>query len=970
MNAPLRILHLEDSDLEAGLVHEMLARDGIEAEFLRVKHEDAFVAALDDQALALILAEYNLPAFDGLSALAVAHRKRPDLPFIFVSGMIEDSVVIEALKSGATDYVFKSKLKRLGPVVRHALGEARSHKEQQDHMEALHASETEIRIIIDNVPALIAYYDGQLRCRYANKPYAAFFGFGSQDVVGMPLQEIAGERTYSVIKEHFELALDGTPVTYERAHQRDNGETRYLEVKLIPDTTEQGTIRGCYVLGNDITESLRAEAALKESERQFRQLADNIPEVFRISSADQHELVYVSPAFEKIWGHTLEELKSNPQMWLNAVHPEDRERVMLAVACAAKGDYDEEYRIVRPDGSVRWVHDQAFPVTDESGCVYRIAGIAQDVTERKEIESHLLHLAHHDQLTDLPDRVLLNDRLFQTLAQAKRNGWIVAAMVLGLDRFKLINDTLGHKAGDELLREVSGRLVNAIRLGDTVGRFGGDEFVVILSHLPDIEDASLVAKNILDALAQPLMLGDQEVFVTVSIGISLYPADSDEPAALLRNADAAMYRAKDMGRNNFQFYTAEMNARTHERLGLERSLRRAIERREFVLHYQPKARIRTGEITGVEALIRWNHPERGIVPPSEFIPLLEDTGLIIQVGEWVLQTACAQARKWQDAGLGPLRIAVNSSAREFQQRDLGAGLARIAREAGVDPTWLEVEITESLLMKSPAETAVTLQQIKEMGVKISIDDFGTGYSSLSYLIQFPLSAVKIDRSFVTNITTDTGSASIARAVINLAHILGLQVIAEGVETEGQLGFLRANGCDEIQGYFLSKPLDADACTRLLSSGRGLQIPTEDRGSAKHSLLLVDDDANILRALTRLLQRDGYRILTAGNAEEALELLAVNSIGVVISDQRMPGVSGVELLSRVRKLHPDAMRMVLSGYADLKAVIEAINSGAVYKFLTKPWDSDQLRASVSEAFQLYDLRKARTNDSATPSDSGS
>jgi diguanylate cyclase (GGDEF)-like protein/PAS domain S-box-containing protein len=970
MNAPLRILHLEDNDHDAKLVRETLAREDIAAEFVRVQGKNAFVAALDDQALVLILSGYGLPNFDGVSALAIAHRKRPDLPFILVADALEENVAIEALKSGATDYVFKSNLKRLGPVVRRALDEARSHKERQHYEQALHARESEMRIITDNIPALVAYYDENLVCRYANKPYAEFFGSGSQDIVGKRLAEIVGVRNYRDIKDQFTRVLLGTPVTYQRAHQFDNDDIRHIEVRLIPDTTEEGKIRGCYDLCDDITESLHADAALKESERQFRQLTNNIPEVFRISSADQRKLFYVSPAYEKIWGRPVEELMANPSLWFDAVHPDDRDRTKLAAERAAEEAYDEEYRIVRPDGSVRWVHEKAFPVSGESGRVDRIAGTAEDVTERKHIESRLLHLTHHDPLTDLPNRVLLNDRLVQALAQAKRNGWIAAAMFLGLDHFKMINETLGHGAGDELVREVSGRIVNAVRLADTVGRFGGDEFVVILSHLHDIEDASLVAKKILDSLAQPLMLGNQEVFVTVSIGISLFPSDSDEPAALLRNADAAMYRAKDMGRNNFQFYTAEMNARTHQRLRLESSLRRAIERHEFVLYYQPKAGIRTGEITGVEALIRWNHPERGIVTPSEFIPLLEDTGLIVAVGEWVLQSACAQARQWQDAGLGPIRIAVNSSAREFQQRDFGAVLARIAREAGIDPALIEVEITESLLMKDPAGTAAMLQQIREMGVRITIDDFGTGYSSLSYLTRFPLSAVKIDRSFVTNITNDTGSASIARAVINLAHILGMKVIAEGVETEGQLGFLRANGCDELQGYLLSKPIDAEACTRLLSSGCGLQIPAEERGPAKHNLLLVDDDANILSALTRLLQRDGYRILTAGNANEALELLAINSIGVVISDQRMPGVSGVEFLSRVRNLHPATMRMVLSGYADLKAVIEAINSGAVYKFLTKPWDSDQLRASVSEAFQIYDLRKARAADSATPSDAGS
>ncbi len=398
-------------------------------------------------------------------------------------------------------------------------------------------------------------------------------------------------------------------------------------------------------------------------------------------------------------------------------------------------------------------------------------------------------------------------------------------MFLDLDRFKVVNDTLGHAIGDELLRHVAHRLAGCVRVGDTVCRFSGDEFVLIVNDLAEAEDARLIAQKVLQAFADPFRVGGHEIFVSTSIGISMYPTDCEDEEALLKDADAAMYRAKESGRNNFQFYTREMNARAMYRLKLENSLRHALERGEFRLHYQPKACLHTGRVTGVEALLRWERPDHGLVPPADFVPLLEDTGLIVPVGEWVIAEACRQIAAWRASGREPVSIAINISARQFAARNLGEIVKRVLDEHGADPRYIELELTESLLMVNTEEAVRTLEYLKSMGLRLSIDDFGTGYSSLSYLKRFPIDALKIDRSFIDEITTDVGDATITRAVIGMAHNLGLKVVAEGVETEEQISFLSANGCDEAQGYYFARPRPAGEITEWL---RGEWLARDDQ----------------------------------------------------------------------------------------------------------------------------------------------
>ena len=460
---------------------------------------------------------------------------------------------------------------------------------------------------------------------------------------------------------------------------------------------------------------------------------------------------------------------------------------------------------------------------DEANFLQSVANILAVAIERRSAEERLERLAQFDSLTGLPNRHLFHDRLLKTVAHARRSGEPMAVLFIDLDHFKLVNDTQGHSAGDKLLKEAAARLSQCVRSGDTVGRFGGDEFGAIVSELGKPGDAGVVAQKVLDALAQPFKLDAYDTYVSASIGITLFPADGDNPEALVMNADTAMYRAKEQGRNTYQYFTREMNERALARVQMEAALRRAIDHKEFLFHYQPMVNLQSRLICGFEALLRWRHPdpEKGLVLPGEFVSVLEDTGLIVPVGEWVLREVCGQIQAWQREGLAVKPVTVNVSARQFQQKDFESIVRHILREAGIDPSLLQFELTESLLMSDPEGAARTLRGLKDSGVKISVDDFGTGYSSLAYLKRFPIDALKIDHSFVRDITTDPEDAMITLAIIGLAHSLKLKVVAEGVETQEQLELLAANGCDEIQGHLFSVPDTAEKCAKMLRENRSL-----------------------------------------------------------------------------------------------------------------------------------------------------
>lgn len=565
-----------------------------------------------------------------------------------------------------------------------------------------------------------------------------------------------------------------------------------------------------------LSEALNAvrhrEQALRQSDELFREFAANIPQVSWIREVGSDRILYASPVWKQITGR--EPARALGEL-LDYIHPDDRRRVLETMRANPRGGFDSEFRIVRPDRSERWLHGRTFPIHDERGRVYRVTGIGEDITQYKEAQERLVQIARYDHLTDLPNRRFFYESLTKILSRAHDNHALVGILSIDLDRFKVINDSLGHAAGDDLLRQVATRLLTCVRARDTVGRLGGDEFAIALAQLSRPDDAQGVAGKVLGALAKPFVLEGRDVYMSGSIGIALYPADSAELDELLRFADAAMYRAKEDGRNTFRYYTAEMNVRAAERLELETGLREALDKKEFELRYQPKLDLRTGAISGAEALLRWNRGAAGMVSPAKFIPLLEENGLIAPVGEWVIREASRQIKAWQAEALEAVPVAVNLSGRQFQEKDLAATVARQMSEQRVAPGLLHCEITESLLMSHVEQAIATLGSLRSAGVQIAVDDFGTGYSSLAYLKRFPIDALKIDQSFVRDITTNTDDAAIAIGIIQLAHSLGLKVIAEGVETSEQLQFLRSNHCDEIQGYFFRPPLTAAEFADLL-----------------------------------------------------------------------------------------------------------------------------------------------------------
>ena len=515
--------------------------------------------------------------------------------------------------------------------------------------------------------------------------------------------------------------------------------------------------------------------------------------------------------------------------FLNSVHPLDKELVnsALEAAITKKKPYSIDHQILLPNGDERHVHTEAEVRYDKNGRPFRLSGTVQDITERKHDEERIKKLAFYDSLTGLPNRVLFKENLEHALAHAERKKRRVATLFLDLDRFKWINDTMGHSVGDKLLQEFAARLTGSVRKIDcitradlnqpfyAIARLGGDEFTIILDDIGQAQDAAVVARRIITEVARPFTLEGQETFLTVSIGISIFPDDGCDIVTLIKHADTAMYHAKDLGKNNFQFYTSAMTENACELLRLENNLRRALEREEFTLCYQPQVDLVSGRVVCLEALLRWNNPELGQVPPSTFIPLAEETGLILAIDAWVMMQACRQLKEWEGMGLHEVRVAVNVSGQNFLQKSLPEITRGIISATGIRPGCLELELTEGLLMRNGAETIATLGELKAMGLTLAIDDFGTGYSSLSYLKRFRLDTLKIDRSFIHDLSTNQDSAAIVTALVALATSMKMSVVAEGVETLEQLNFLRELGCLQIQGYLFSKPLVREDATRLL-----------------------------------------------------------------------------------------------------------------------------------------------------------
>ncbi|WP_211236844.1 EAL domain-containing protein [Chitinimonas koreensis] len=687
--------------------------------------------------------------------------------------------------------------------------------ERMETEAALRASEAKYReLFVSNLDGIcVVDLDG--RVLDANPAMLALLGIGAETLVGQRLDRYVLEnwRAYDNHMIEHRVLIDGRCGEYEIELRRGDGELLPVSAKGVLMRDGDGRAVGVWRILRDLTERKAAAVRMELAAKVF----DNTAEAIMVITPDAR-IASVNRAFTDILGYAADEIVGQMVSMLRDPEIDSAWYDEIRTRYLEDGDWRGEVPLRRHDGKVFTAWMQINVVRDVTGRIGDVVALVRDISEAKATQARVLHLARFDALTELPNRAYFCELTGEAVAEAKRHNERRALLFVDLDHFKTINDSLGHAVGDLLLQGVARRLNDAIRAGDVVGRLGGDEFVILLRNLDSGGEAAYVAERVLAQLALPFQIGEHELVVTPSLGIALYPDDGGDYDALIRNADAAMYHAKANGRNTYRFYTADMNARAREILVVENQLRRALERNEFVLHYQPQADMETGRIVGAEALIRWRHPERGLVGPMQFIPIAEERGLIGAIGQWVLREACRQNREWQDAGLPPIEVAVNLSAMQFYQQALVDDITGLLRETGLQPRWLALEVTESVIVQDVESTIATLAALKTMGLKLAIDDFGTGYSSLNYLKRFKVDKLKIDRSFVMDVPGDADDSAITRAVVSLAHNLGLQVIAEGVETAEQWAFLEQEECDEVQGYLLSPPLPAAELARMLAHG--------------------------------------------------------------------------------------------------------------------------------------------------------
>jgi diguanylate cyclase (GGDEF)-like protein/PAS domain S-box-containing protein len=680
----VNVLIVEDSEDDAALIVRELRKSGCQINKCeRVDSPAAMQQALADDSWDCVISDYNMPKFDGISALKTLRRVDKDMPFIIVSANIGEDIATMAMKAGAQDYIMKGNLTRLAPAIEREIKEAgirRQHRMAEEEMRKLSSA-------IEQTADIVVITDKDGNIEYVNNAFTNATGYSKGEVIG---------KTTSVLK------------------------------------------------------------------------------------SGEHN----SKFYESLWESIL---NGKP--------------------------FQEVFVNCRKDGNLYYEEKTITPLHDEKGNTTHFISTGKDITEQIKTQERLQHITHHDILTGLPNRSLFIDRLTQAISRGRWNKRVVAVLFFDLDRFKHINETLGFEKGDTVLCEVARRLVLAVRDGDTVARLGDDEFAVALEDVARKEDIPMVTEKILEVLAIPHMVQDTELFATTSIGISVYPEDGDDANVLIQNADVALHHAKEAGANHYRFYRSEMNSQSLYRLNMESALRRGLEREEFVLHFQPQMDVKDGAVNSVEALIRWEHPDLGLVSPTEFIGLLEETDMILRVGQWVLVEACRRAKTWLDEYGREIKISVNLSPVQFRYDGLADMIKDALQQSQLPPHLLEVELTESTIMQAPDLASEILNELVAKGVSIAIDDFGTGYSSLSHLQRFPIKTLKIDRSFIIDVEKNNGNASISSAIISLAHNLGLRVVAEGVENPGQLEFLEAHGCDIVQGYLVSRPVSE---TKLLA----------------------------------------------------------------------------------------------------------------------------------------------------------
>jgi diguanylate cyclase (GGDEF)-like protein/PAS domain S-box-containing protein len=685
----------------------------------------------------------------------------------------------------------------------------------------LQSSEAELRMAMDGLPHPMVYIDSSLRYQLVNQRVAELFDLPREALLNRDLKEIFGEKRYNDAKPYWDRAFAGETVRVERQLGTNPTTQRWMLVQYTPRRDASGQVIGIYSAATDIDALKQTEINLRHANWLLSSHFENTP--LAVIEWDQGFAVRRwSPQAEKIFGWSESELLGRRHDDWKFVVEGDREQagaVIHRLTALGEPRATSLHRNYRKDGRIIWCEWYNSSLRDDAGNIVSILSLAQDVTSRVLAEERLVHQATHDSLTGLPNRSMLQDRLRLAISRARRSGHRIAAMFIDLDRFKDVNDTLGHRIGDELLREMATRLGRVVREVDLLVRLSGDEFMIVLEEVTDLESPHVVAAKLLAEIRQPTRIEGHDIHISGSVGISLFPDDAEDVESLLKNADLAMYRAKELGKNAFQVFSADLAERGSTMRLLENALRSAVVRHEFELYFQPKVAVRTGRITGAEALLRWHHPTRGLVMPGEFMPLAEDTGLIHEIGGWVIDAACAQIHQWHLDGHRDLHLAVNLAAGQFRASQLAARIRQRIKQVGCDPRALELEITETGMLRDPEGVGQTLSELREIGLRVAIDDFGTGYSSLSHLKRFPIDTLKIDKTFVADILTDSGDTAIVTAVIALARALEIEVVAEGVESDAQLALLTKLGCDAYQGYLFSRPLPAAEFKDMLERNR-------------------------------------------------------------------------------------------------------------------------------------------------------
>lgn len=823
---PTTVLLVEDDPVEAGLIQAALAGawDGP----FRVEWATRLSVALDRlarEAFQVVLLDLSLPDGQGIEIFNQVFLAAPEAIVLILSTASDEETARLAVQRGADDYLVK------GHVGSHWLPRAlRYLMERKTTRDALRSSEALFRAMSDASPLGIFVSDGQGRCVYTNAAYQKISGLTFEQTLGTNWSvAIHPDDRERVLAEWYSAALGEDSFQTEFRFLQKDGSivwTRVNSAVIDKGTKPQGRVKTV----EDITERRSAESVLRAAEEALFEEKERA-QVTLNSIGDAvlctdllGNVTYLNLVAERMTGWPRQDALGQPleevfriisgttrQVAANPAQQAITEDKIIGLAA--------DCVLVRRDGLELGIEDSAAPIHNRDGRVVGAVIVFHDVSESRAMALKMSHLAQHDLLTDLPNRVLLTERISQAIGLARRHHKQVALLFVDLDHFKQINDSLGHSIGDQLLQLVADRLTTCVRATDTVCRQGGDEFVILLAEIAQPEDATLVAEKLLAAFSVPHLIGEHELYVTLSIGISVYPDDGSSVETVMQNADMAMYHAKAVGRNNYQFFRAQMSTDAVRRQIIESSLRRALKKREFLLHYQPQIDLASGAMSGIEVLIRWLDPDHGLIYPMEFLPIAEECGLVVPIGRWVLREACRQLKVWLESGLAAVPVAVNMSAVEFRHKDFLDGIALILKETGLPPCYLELELTESILMDHAESAAARLDALKSMGVRIAIDDFGTGYSSLSHLKRFPISTLKVDQSFVGEIGSDADSATIVDAVIGMGRNLKYRVVAEGVETHEQLAFLQTQKCDVGQGFLFSQPLSAEEFEQFLAKGK-------------------------------------------------------------------------------------------------------------------------------------------------------